>query len=940
MSALSAVAMLMRRVRAETGILVLLFGLVASTSLLFAAAPRLFNRVTDDAVRYAEATAAPLERDFWLSANGFIGAGNDAGVQAIREYGAERQADFPASINGLISNSVPGFTSVRFIVPNSIIGLTLRYQDGVTDASRLIDGRWPVDLGMPLQEIRVGQQTGGSDQAAPAVFEAALSTTAADAIGAHVGDRFNIGLDGSDPLVPKTTFVITPTQIEVVGLYEPLDPSAEEWAGGSMLQPTLKQGPDGVDGIYATAYVAAEAYPDLVASTLPFHYDWHFQVEAGRLDADQVATLQSDLQRLDLLAAPTDNRFMGDVNSVVSVNSISIGTGMTGLLDEFASARARSESVLSIAALGLLGLAAGSIAMVAILLVRRRRGSLLLARGRGATGRLLLGAQLLEAILIAGSAALVGLLLAVYTVPARDAPLSPILALVVAGTATIVLLAATWPTARRPLMLLERDDPPVLGVPARRLVIEATVVGVAVLAVALLQQRGLTVGPASATASFDPLLAAVPLLAGLAAGIVAMRLYPLPLRGLGRLAARRRDFVPVVGLRTVMRHPATANLPLLVLMLTAAFGAFASVVASSVDHGQIAASYLQVGADYRLEEIGIGGLPPSLDPSTIPGVQAVASGVVDDTADLVTGATTRATVDFDAVDVGAYTTVTAGTAASPAWPSAFRQPPSGDGIGTDANPIPAILSTQLPPALANLHSGDTFTIGVARQSLQFRLVQQQASFPGHGDGAIFAIVPLDWVRAAVPDAQFVPTLLWLRASSDAAAPLAAMVSSASEGVRLVSRHDAYALLHDSPLGSAVADFFSAALLVAVAYLAVTLVGAVIMSAAGRTRDLAYLRTLGVSNRQAQALTAVEHAPPILIALVPGVLLGVAIAVVVEPGLGLAQFVGAQGVPLFVDWPALVLVIVSLSLVVAVAIGAGTWLAGRARLANALRIEDS
>ena len=940
MAALSAVALLLRRVRAEIGILLLLFALVASTSFLFAAAPRLFNRVTDDAVRYDVATAAPIQRDIWLYANGFIGAGNETGVQAIQEYGTEREADFPTSIDSLFSSRVPGFTSVRFVVPKSIVGLSLRYQDGLTDASRLIDGRWPVDLGMPLKEIRVGQQTAETDQTPPNVFEAALSTSAADAIGAHVGDRFNIALDGSDPLVPKTTFVITPTQIEIVGLYEPLDPSAEEWAGGSMLQPTLKQGPDGVEAIYATAYVAPEAYPHLVASTLPFHYDWHYQVDAGRLDADQVAGLQADLQRLDLVVAPTDNRFMDSVTSVVAVNTVSVGTGLSGILDGFAAQRARSESVLSIAALGLLGLAAGSIAMVAILLVRRRRSSLLLARGRGASGRLLLGTQLLEAILIAGSAALFGLVLAVFAVPARDAPLSPILALVVAGTAAVVLVAATWPTARRPLMPLGRDDPPVLGVPARRLVIEGTVVVIAVLAVVLLQQRGLTVGPATDSATFDPLLAAVPLLSGLAAGIVAMRLYPLPVGGLGRLAARRRDFVPVVGLRTVVRNPATASLPLLVLMLTAAFGAFASVVASSVDHGQVAASYLQVGADFRLEEIGIGGLPPSLDPTTIQGVKAVAAGAVDDTADLVTSASSRATVDFDAVDVNAYSTVTAGTAASPAWPSAFLQPPSGDGIGTDANPIPAILSAQLPPAIAGLNPGDKFTIGVARQTLQFRLVQRQASFPGHGDGSIFAIVPLNWVRAAVPDTAFVPTVVWLRASTDVAAPLAAMVSTASEGVRIVSRPDAYALLHDSPLGSAVADFFSVALLVAVAYMAVTLVGAVIMSAAGRTRDLAYLRTLGVSGRQAQALTAVEHAPPILFALVPGVLLGVGVAVVVEPGLGLAQFVGAQGVPLFVDWPVLVLVIISLSVVVALAIAAGTWLAGRVRLANALRIEDS
>jgi putative ABC transport system permease protein len=123
-------------------------------------------------------------------------------------------------------------------------------------------------------------------------------------------------------------------------------------------------------------------------------------------------------------------------------------------------------------------------------------------------------------------------------------------------------------------------------------------------------------------------------------------------------------------------------------------------------------------------------------------------------------------------------------------------------------------------------------------------------------------------------------------------------------------------------------------------MAVTLVGAVILSAASRTRDLAYLRTLGVSRRQAQGLTAVEHAPPVLFALIPGVLLGVGVALLVEPGLGLADFVGSEGVPLTVNWVSLGGIVIVLLAVVAVAVAAGTWLAGRVRLASALRIEDS
>jgi hypothetical protein len=88
------------------------------------------------------------------------------------------------------------------------------------------------------------------------------------------------------------------------------------------------------------------------------------------------------------------------------------------------------------------------------------------------------------------------------------------------------------------------------------------------------------------------------------------------------------------------------------------------------------------------------------------------------------------------------------------------------------------------------------------------------------------------------------------------------------------------------------------------------------------------------------LTVIEHLPPVLLALIPGVLLGVALANVVEPGLGLINFTGGQAVALSVDWMTLGAVIGALSAVVLVAIGVGSWLATRERVASALRIEDS
>ena len=119
------------------------------------------------------------------------------------------------------------------------------------------------------------------------------------------------------------------------------------------------------------------------------------------------------------------------------------------------------------------------------------------------------------------------------------------------------------------------------GLSPRRLAVEAAVVVSSLVGVYLLRRRGL----ADAN-GFDPYLAAVPLLLGLAAGIVAVRLYPLPVRFLAAAAARRRDLVPALALRRVARQPGVTAAPLLVLLLGVSVSVFAAVMAATLSHAQ------------------------------------------------------------------------------------------------------------------------------------------------------------------------------------------------------------------------------------------------------------------------------------------------------------------------------------------------------------------
>ena len=930
MQALGAAGLLLRRLRREQGIVLLLVALVAATSFLFAAGPRLFSRVTDDALRHTLLAARPADRNIALTLGSSLAPGEGRGVAGIRRFGDSLTTDLPPSIADLVSDRQLRFSTVRLNVaepPRYETRVSLRYQDGFTEATRLVAGRWPVDLGKPLREVGFGDD-GEPIDLEPAVFEGAMSTATATEIGVEVGDRLAVGLDRSDFLLVGSRHQIAPVAIVVVGLYEPLDPDAEYWNGDRDLLEVTQHGEPDAPLAYATAYVAADAYPNLWPSGLPFYYEWRLRVDPDRFDADEVPQVRFDLQRLAFITGSGPG----------GQGSVAVLTGLPVILDRFAAERALAESVLSIAAIGPFALACAAIGMVAVLLARRRRATLALARGRGASGALVLGTQVWEAVLLAGGASLAGLAAAIALIEARSSPLSATLAIAVGVATTVLLAGATWPSARRPLGQLERDDQPIRPTSQRRLVVELTIVGIAVVAAILLRGRGLTVETPDDVVRADPLLASVPVLSGLAAGIVALRLYPLPIRALGWLAARRRDIVPVLGLRTIGRLPAAANLPLLVLLLTAAFGAFSAVIASSLERGQVVASYRATGADFRVVHVGIGGLS-MLDRTTIPGAEAVATGIIDATAPFFGAPNQRTSIYFEAIDPRAYEAVLAGAPVAPAWPRPFLDEPQGDDVGTEQNPIPAILSLRLPSASAGLAPGDTFVVTVRGEPLTFELVEQRANFPGLGDRAPFAIVPYTWVRAAFGDRPPPPSVLWVRGSADVAGSLATTIAEVREDARVFSRYDAYAAIHGAPFGSAVGTAYVVALVVALVYLALTIVGTQVLSAARRARDLAYLRTLGISPSQAVALTIVEHAPAVVLALVPGVALGIGVAMLCEPGLGLAAFVGFSGVPLHIDWAVLAVMVAALVGVMAAAIAIGTWLSRRARLIDALRIGE-
>jgi putative ABC transport system permease protein len=118
------------------------------------------------------------------------------------------------------------------------------------------------------------------------------------------------------------------------------------------------------------------------------------------------------------------------------------------------------------------------------------------------------------------------------------------------------------------------------------------------------------------------------------------------------------------------------------------------------------------------------------------------------------------------------------------------------------------------------------------------------------------------------------------------------------------------------------------------------VAVVVLHAQRRSREVAFLRTLGMTERQLAGLTVVEQGLPVVLALAVGVGLGLGLAWLLEPGIDLAAFSSPGAlVALEVDWLSVAIVAASIVGVVALAVAVSSWFARRLDIGHALRIGE-
>jgi putative ABC transport system permease protein len=896
----------LRQLRVERTAAVGLATLVFVTAFVFAVAPRVLDVVADTALRDEVSAAPPAQRNLQLLEERRLNpdpSGPMAGVAAI---GARYEAQFPPSLGSLIvGRSYLADTSRWKIVSDEAEEhfAILRFQPGVDDHIAVVEGRLPSG--------ETTKTPGWADWPLDVpVFEVALAVPSAAEIGAKVGDIIRLTLDPTDRLNQNPTYVPPGSgdrvALRVVGLYRVPEPDADYWLGDMALAaPVLRNVSSEVQFFDVSPLMSPGAYDAFMNLTieraLPLRYTWRYYVDAARLDAERADDLVADLRRLESVF-PSPERTTG-------AEGVSLRSGLLRITEAQRARWHSVEAVLGVVAVGPAAVAITSLALVVLLMERRRRPALVLQRGRGASTTQLSAAAAFEGLLLVGPAVAIAAALATWLVPTSPTIPTVIAALAVALVSLALLIGLTAPASRF-ARSGGRSDQRGRRSGARRLALEGLIVGLAVVGAILLRSRGVQgVGGSGALATPDPFIAAVPALLGLAAALIAMRLYPIVMRAVATLASLRRDLVPALALRQAARG-GSGGPTLLVLLTTVALGAFSSATLVHLDRAADAVAWQETGAAFRLSGSGGGVLPSGLDTASLPGVEASAQATR-----LVAGYASRGIrISLFAIDVPAYQQVAAGTPMASPWPPELLGPATGQ-------PIPVIVSSDLAEGPDAVSTGDVFELAVEGRLVSLRVVDVRPAFPSLAVGDPFAVVSMDQLHGVLPQIATAPTTVFLRAPDSAADGVSAALADWSASVTLLERTERAAELRSVPSVEAVTVGVAIAAIVALAYAGLAVAASLALSGAARASEVAVLRTLGLTGRQSFGLVVVEHGPTMIVAFVAGTLLGFGLFVVLRPGLGLGTVVGSPlDIPLSVDPGQLLLLFAAIAGIVAVSIG--------------------
>lgn len=618
------------------------------------------------------------------------------------------------------------------------------------------------------------------------------------------------------------------------------------------------------------------------------------------------------------------------------VPGVTLSSDLPETLDAVADRTASAAAVQTLAALGPLGAALGVMVLGMQALLRRRMPAIRLLLSRGASGGQIRRGLLAQGALI-GLLGAVPIMLVVQLVSGVWLRWPWLLAGVGCGLLPAVLPAIAVSTKQQRSV---REEAVALG-GRRRVLWEVALVALAALSLQML----LAGGPDGAGA--DVLAAAAPVLLTLAACVLVIRLYPLPLRALVAGLRRRRGAVGFLGAVRSVREPLIGAPLVIATVISAAVAMFSLVTLATVSTGISDQARRVVGADLAVS--GRWMLPDLVEQvGRTPGVRAVAAvGQGPAMSVQVPGSPQQlnlTTTYADTTELGKIQQGIPGLAPIPDGLAAVKTAAEqGYGAITGVNvPTSAERLTEAPVVLseatyqqlgrpATLTAGDT-TLRVVGTSQYPPVATTSANW------MLFDRVVL---RKLAKNPLPTQLLLALQPGADETRVRAALTRVLGPDLQYATPAAKQAELTAAPTIAGMQVMLIAATIAAVALMVLALLVTVVAVTGLRNRLIAVLQMLGMNQRQVAVLTAWEQAPAAATALVAGGLVGVLLAMLVRAVANLKSFTGAMFQPeLVVPGGPVTALVAGFVLLLVVALVGSAVSAARVSVVELLRTEES
>lgn len=833
------------------------------------------------------------------------------------------------------------FQQAKVILPESVpriseMTLALNFDPKLAGHIRMVEGRTPKPLTDSI--VQLSGESGGSGQP----LELMMSRATAGESRWEVGTTRRIQAAGTSRSI----------ETKLVGIFEPKNADADFWKlNRSNLYPASSTSPSG-DGLTvgASAYAAPAGFEYALPLTMRVGTIAWFPMDIEALNSANAAEVSRQLTAFSGSVQEFARAANAGVGVHPTIETLQFNSESAQYLQESISRAGATNQILAMMAAGPLGVCLAALALACRMVLDRRRPTLVLAAARGASRKQLHGSMAVEGLFLGLPAAVAGVAMALLAFPGPLTPATWGLPLLM-GLAPALLLGLS--PVHGSLRARRSDlNPKAHG--RIRLTLEVAVLALAVISVFLLFQRGFaaagdraqgaagtdiggstTAGGATVggngDASVDLLLAATPLLLALAACVLVLRLYPLPLRALARTQAAKAPLLGFLGSVRSLRAPGGGLVPVLSIVVGLAVVVFSAVLLQTLRAGVSTAAQTEIAAELRITSPSfsaderakisqLDGIGTSVGITTNGGA-ALTLGGSDDPED-------RSPVRMVVADLEDLAEVQAGVPGS-VPPQALNQAaqPAGE-------TLPVVLSDAVRGG-----AGDTGVLEL--------FSDVDVTIAATAPAEINLTTSDKWVlvdeellaESTGLEVQPDVILASLSANADPSAVLAELESMGGqlEAATVASRT---AQLSETPLAGGLQTGLLTVMVFIGGLCATIVIMTSVISAPSRNKLLGLLRTLGFPRRQDPALLLWEFGPVAAAGVIAGVVLGLLLPLLVIAGVDLRIFTGGDGQPPVTYDPLLLTALVAgFILIVLLAVLAAIAAGRRQRVSSVLRIGE-